>query len=68
METTNPLILGALAELHRNGYAASSHSTRDDCVVVNDPVRDYSTDGPKVTYEPRTVHIRQIRRFINDRS
>lgn len=59
----------ALNELRRAGYAANSHPTKPDHVVISDPV--YTTwggGGTRTTYEHRTVHIDKVWRFMDARS
>jgi hypothetical protein len=69
MSTLDESRRDALNELRRAGYAANSHPTRFDCVVVSDPV--YTTwggGGTRTTHEYRTVPINRVWKFIDDRS
>lgn len=59
----------ALNELRRAGYAANSHPTRPDCVVVSDPVQvSWGGGGRRTEYEHRTVPVNRVWHFMDARS
>lgn len=59
----------ALNELRCAGYAANSHPTKPDCVVVNDPVQvSWGEGGRRTEYKHRTVPINRVWHFMDARS
>lgn len=59
----------AIEDLARAGYQAQHHPTRDDCVVVRDPVHcSGGPDGVRIEYEHRTLRIDRVWDFIDRRS
>ena len=69
MEFTEADQRDAIDNLCRAGYSASSHPTRFDCVVVNDPVQcSGGQDGIHIQYEHRTLRIDRVWDFIDQRS